>query len=125
MYQASVQQIPAERLSRLAESADQALCGNLHGRTFLHPFSDLVDALSEQSIPLRMRDYRNQSYIAEARENLLGVFEDQQVGELHQQIVFSIDRILASVSDRILDVFVAEMQVATGMEPQSAFTKVG
>src|SRR5579884_2237596 len=65
-----------------------------------------------------MRNHRNHPRGLEPFKNLRRVPENDQIRKLDQQVPLAIDRIFAWIGDRILDVVIAQMKIAPGVELQ-------
>ena len=54
-----------------------------------------------------------------------GVFEDQHIRELHQHVGAAVDGVLSWISDGVLDIVVAQMEVAAAMDLDRAAQGLG
>ena len=118
-----VHQMPVEqRLAKFprpaAELAQQALRGHLHEGAGFHPTRQILQTVPQQLIALGMGHDRRHARLLEARKNVRRVAENHHVGELHQQIALLIDGVFPRIGDGVLDVVVAQMEIAAGIEAQ-------
>ena len=91
MRQPAIEQRCREALRPLAESTKKRLPGHLKQAAGVYPSLEIGKALLQQSVPLRMRDNGDHAGAQQHLENLAGVLENQQVGELDEQVIVMID----------------------------------
>src|SRR5581483_11403098 len=70
----------------------------------------------QKLVALRMRDDRDHAASAEFRENLRRGGKAHHVWKLHQQVLLLVDRVLARIAERVLDIFETQVEIAAGAD---------
>src|SRR5579862_6092601 len=85
----------------------------LNDASLFSPLQNALRIFAENRIAFRMRDNHRNSAVAQPGERVGDLLRDAVVAEFDQQITGSVDDVTVRVGERVLNVVVGEVKIAT------------